>query len=131
MSNYTMTFYCRDCLAVPEEPRFRQRHVQEQVLEKLEAHKLDLVDFNLTENYHTYPEYPTRGKHKTLVEIRLDLNRMDLRSRDAIYHRCLEAMRSDELYLSDYSETESESKNTPENLFVFDMKTHRDANESA
>ena len=132
MSNYTMTFYCRDCLAVPEETQLIKRRVQEQVLDKLEAHKLELVDFNLTENYDTYPEYHTRvGKHKTLVEIRLDLTRMDLRTRDSIYHRCLLAMRADELYLSDYSETGAESKNIPPNLFVFDMKRHRDASESA
>jgi len=125
MSNYTMTFYCRDCLAVPEETQLRQRMVQEQVLHKLQDHKLELVDFNLTENYQSYPEYPTRGKHKTLVEIRLELTRMDLRSRDSIYHRCLDAMRRDELYLSDYTDGNAESPT--QNMFVFDMKSDRQA----
>lgn len=125
MSNYTMTFYCRDCLAVPEEPQIRNKLVKEQVLDKLQEHKLELVDFNLTENYQTYPEYPTRGRHKTLVEIRLELSRADLRSRDAIYHRCLEAMRHDELYLADYTDGSAESPK--QNLLVFDMKSHRQA----
>ncbi len=128
MYNYTMTFYCRDCLTIPDDGRLRRKHLLVQVLEKLLQHRLELVDFNLTKNYHTYPEYPTRGgKHKTLVEIRLDLNRSDLKSRETIYNRCLDAMQHDELYLSEYADIESNNPNTPENIFVFDMKTQSKA----
>ncbi|MFP9098126.1 hypothetical protein ACLI09_03665 [Flavobacterium sp. RHBU_24] len=132
MSNYTMTFYCRDCLPVPDASQFRpHRNLHDRIRSLMGARKLELVDFNLTENYQTYPEYHSRGRHKTIVEIRLDLNRMDLVSRESIYNRCLMAINNDELYLSDYSETGSEANAVPENLFVFDMKSHRDASESA
>lgn len=125
MSNYTMTFYCRDCLAVPEESRFIQKKVREQVLDKMQQHKLELVDFNLTENYQHYPEYPTRGRHKTLVEIKLELSRADLKSRDSIYNRCLVALQHDEVYLSDYTDGTEDSPT--QNVLVFDMKNHAQA----
>lgn len=119
MDNYTMTFYCRDCLVISPDPRMRQRQVQRQVLERMEDHKLELVDFNLTENYHTYPGYASRaGNHKTLVEIRLDLSRYDLKSRESIYDRCLNALQHGELYLSDIDENQGQ----PPAILIFDMK---------
>lgn len=122
MSNYTMTFYCRDCLAIPEDAGMRQRHVREQVLDKMQQRKLELVDFNLTENYQDYPEHSSRGNHRTLVEIKLDLTRMDLRSRDAIFIRCLNALQQDEVFLSDFTDGNEDSRE--QSVLIFDMKSH-------
>lgn len=119
MDNYTMTFYCRDCLVVPPDPRMRHRQVQRQVLERMLEHKLELVDFNRTDYLHTYPGYDKRGdRYKTLVEIRLDLSRFDLRSREAIFNRCLNALQHDELHLAQNGDAETDA----DNIFVFDMK---------
>ncbi|MFP9115289.1 hypothetical protein ACLI1A_15235 [Flavobacterium sp. RHBU_3] len=122
MDNYTMTFYCKDCLTIPADPRMRMREVQRQVMDKMQGRKLELVDFNLTENYHTYPGYSSRGTaYKTLIEIRLDLSRADFKSRDAIYNRCLSALLQDELYLSDFAD-ETLQNGDPYHIFIFDMK---------
>ena len=126
MSNYTMTFYCRDCLAVSQENRLRQKQACKQVLEKMRQHELELVDFNLTENYSMYPEYLTRGRLKTLVEIKLDLDRGDLSTRDSIYNRCLNALQRDELYLSDYTDAGNEDA-VPQSILIFDMKSQAQA----
>lgn len=127
MDNYTMTFYCRDCLVVPPDPRMRVREVQTQVLNKMTQHKLELVDFNLTQNYQISPGYHDRGAgYKTMVEIRLDLNRADLRSREAIYNRCLNALLHGDLYLTDFID-ETPSGGKPYHIFVFDKKSQAQA----
>lgn len=125
MSNYTMTFYCRDCLAIPEDVRMRQKHLREEVVDKMQTHKLELVDFNLTENYQHYPEYATRGRHKTLVEIKLDLSRADMKTRESIYNRCFIALQQHEVELSEW--TQHEEGKIPQSILVFDMKQQAQA----
>lgn len=120
MDNYTMTFYCHDCLSIPPDPRMRQKDLEQQVLQLMQEHRLELVDFNLTQNYHTYPGYERRAAdHKTLVEMRLYLTRFDLRSRDAIYNRCLNALQNGELSLSGLEEKDTEGYPV---IFIFDNK---------
>jgi hypothetical protein len=121
MDNYTVTFYCRDCINVPQEEQARQEEVCGKVLEKLLQHKLELVDFNLTENYDTYPESHKKSSSlRTIVEIKLDLTRSDLTSRDAIYNKCLYAMQQNKLYLSNNAQTGRHGEERQ--LLVFDMK---------
>lgn len=105
MDNYTVTFYCRDCINIPQEENVRQDKVCGEVLEKLVQHKLELVDFNLTENYETYPEsFKKSAKLSTIVEIKVDLTRNDLTSRESIYNRCLFAMQQKQLRLTKESQ---------------------------
>ena len=123
MSNYTMTFYCKECLTVPQQLRMRQKEVCGQVREKLIEHKLELIDFNLTENYNLYPaSHKKSATLRTIVEIRLELSRNDLRSREDIYNRCLYALMHDEVTLS--SDTVFDADAPEPQLLVFDRKPH-------
>ncbi len=111
MDNYTVTFYCRECINIPQEENVKQDEVCGQVLEKLVQHKLELVDFNLTENYEMYPEsHKKSARLRTIVEIKVDLNKNDLTSREAIYNRCLYAMQQKELQLTRESEMDASDK---------------------
>lgn len=125
MSNYTMTFYCRDCLAIPEDAAAREQRLRDEVAEKMKARQLELVDFNLTEHYQHYPEYATRGKHKTLVEIKLELSRAEMKTRESIFNRCFTALQQDEVELSEW--TQHEDGKVPQSILVFDMKRQAQA----
>jgi hypothetical protein len=121
MDNYTVTFYCRECINIPQEENVRQDKVCGEVLDKLLQHKLELVDFNLTENYEMYPDsYKKSGTLRSIIEIKLDLSRNDLSSREAIYNKCLYAMQQNQLYLS--KDTEAGLNGSQRQLLVFDMK---------
>ncbi|KOS06445.1 hypothetical protein AM493_10665 [Flavobacterium akiainvivens] len=121
MDNYTVTFYCRDCINVPQEENVRQDKVCGEVLDKLLQHKLELVDFNLTENYDTYPDSHKKSSTlRTIIEIKLDLTRADLASREAIYNKCLYAMLQNKLYLS--KDAQAGHNGQERQLLVFDMK---------
>ncbi|MES2486697.1 MAG: hypothetical protein V4581_12220 [Bacteroidota bacterium] len=122
MDTYTVTFYCKDCLVVPAQKEAKQE-VCWQVLDKMVQHELELVDFNLTENYETYPDsHKKKGTLRAVVEIRLDLERHDLQSRDSIYNKCLYAMQQNQLYLSE--DIVQEIQGQERQLLVFDKKTH-------
>ena len=122
MDTYTVTFYCKDCIAVSPKKEAKQE-VCWQVLDKMVQHELELVDFNLTENYETYPDsYKKKGTLRTVVEIRLDLDLHDLQSRDSIYNKCLYAMQNDQLYLSE--DIVQDVHGQERQLLVFDKKKH-------
>ncbi|MFL9845828.1 hypothetical protein [Flavobacterium rhizosphaerae] len=126
--DYTMTFYCKDCLSLPEDKRLRQNQVQQQVLEKMNNRQLELVDFNRTENYSNSVGYDERANdNKTLIEIKLQLDKRDLKSRDAIFNKCFVAMRQNELQLRDYSGFEDKDNSGVQNIFVFERKKHAEA----
>lgn len=120
-----MTFYCRDCLAIPEDAAAREQRLRDEVAEKMKARQLELVDFNLTEHYQHYPEYATRGKHKTLVEIKLELSRAEMKTRESIFNRCFTALQQDEVELSEW--TQHEDGKVPQSILVFDMKRQAQA----
>ena len=125
--DYTMTFYCEDCLSLPEDKRMREKQLQRQVLDKMEHGQLELVDFNRTENYSNSVGYDQRAKHKTLVEIKLRLDRADLKSREAIYNKCFKALQQNELQLADYSDFDSNEDTDLKNVITFERKRHAEA----
>ncbi len=51
MHNYTMTFKYDGEFDLPNDEESREKEVSGMVLEKLEKHEFELVDFNLTQNY--------------------------------------------------------------------------------
>ena len=128
MHNYTMTFKYDGKFDLPDEPDVRDRDLPAMVLEKLESHQFELVDFNLTENYdreHANVYIDNPFIHRSVLEIRLDLSMSDLKSRGAIYSRCLNAMHDDELLLERAFENDDKEKGMLQSIIVFEMKDNK------
>lgn len=128
MHNYTMTFKYDGEFDLPDEPDARDRDLPGMVLEKLENHHFELVDFNLTENYdreHAKVYIDNPFIHRSVLEIRLDLTMSDLKSRNAIYSRCLNALHDDELLLERAFENDDKEKGMLQSIIVFEMKNKR------
>ena len=125
MYTYTMTFTYDGDFDLPNDPFLRERMVPGMVLEKLERRDFELVDFNLSQNYDStsaerYIANP--GINRSVLEIRLDLSPADLKSREAIYSRCLKAMKQGRLKLESAHENENEELGLLQSIIVFDMK---------
>lgn len=125
MYNYTMTFKYDGEFILPNELRARAREVPLMVLQKMECNEYEMVDFNLSQNYDStsaerYIANP--GINRSVLEIRLDLSPADLKSREAIYSRCLKAMKQGRLKLESAHENENEELGLLQSIIVFDMK---------
>ena len=125
MYNYTMTFKYDGEYTLPNELRARAREVPKMVADKLQNREFEMVDFNLSQNYdgtsaERYIANP--GINRSVLEIRLDLSPADLKSREAIYSRCLKAMRQGRLKLESAHENENEELGLLQSIIVFDMK---------
>ncbi|MCW4468969.1 hypothetical protein OGH69_08345 [Flavobacterium sp. MFBS3-15] len=125
MYNYTMTFVYDGDFDLPDAPDVRDSELPRMVLEKMEQGYFQLVDFNLSENYDrhiidTYIKDP--ALHRSVLEIRLDMSRADMKSRDAIYARCLQAMRDGELSLIRAHENDDPDLGLLQSLIVFERK---------
>jgi hypothetical protein len=121
MNSYTVTFKYDGSFDLPDDPDARRTKLPGMVLEKLESNDFEMVDFNLTENYDdqyagNYIADP--DVNRSVLEIRLFLTKTDLKSRDAIYTRCLNAMRQGELSLG--SAYENEKPGLWQSIIVFD-----------
>ena len=128
MHNYTMTFKYDGEFDLPDELGVRDSELPGMVLEKLENHQFELIDFNLSENYDrenvkAYINDPLI--HRSVLEIRLDLSMADLKSRGAIYSRCLNAMQDDELLLEHAFENDDKEKGMLQSIIVFEMKNNQ------
>ncbi len=124
MNNYTVTFVYDGDFDLPDDVDKRDREVPRMVLQKMEKHEFDMVDFNLTDNYQDdyaerYIEDPYL--HRSVVEIKLDLTRKDLQSREAIYEKCLEAMRHRELNLCRAYENDNEKLGMLQSIICFEV----------
>lgn len=120
-----MTFKYDGEFDLPDEPGVRDRELPAMVLEKLEKHEFELIDFNLTENYdreHVKAYINDPFIHRSVLEIRLDLSMADLKSRGAIYFRCMTAMKHDELHLEKAFENDDKEKGMLQSIIVFEMK---------
>ena len=125
MFNYTMTFKYDGEYSLPNELRARAREVPKMVADKLENGEFEMVDFNLSENYDpdNAERYITNAQiNRLVVEIRLDLTATDLKSRDAIYSRCLKAMKAGKLKFDAAVENENEELGLLQCIIVFDVK---------
>ena len=128
MHNYTMTFKYDGEFDLPDAPEERDRDLPAMVLEKLEKRQFELVDFNLTENYdreHGKAYIKDPLIHRSVLEIRLDLSMGDLKSRGAIYMRCLNAMQDNELLLEHAFENDNKEKGMLQSIIVFEMKNNQ------
>lgn len=125
MHNYTMTFTYDGEFDLPDDEAVRDRDVPAMVLEKMEARKFQLVDFNLTENYdreHSKVYINDPYIHRAVLEIRLDLAIKDMKNREAIFNRCLEALQRDEVCLDYAFENDDKQKGMLQSIIIFDMK---------
>jgi len=125
MDTYTMTFKYDGEFNLPGDPEVRDRKVPDMVLEKLEKKEFELVDFNLSQNYDSAQakHYIDNPKvHRSVVEIRMDLSMRTLKSREAIYDCCVNAMKKGKLCLAKAFERENEKKDILQSIIVFDMK---------
>ncbi len=125
MDNYTMTFVYDGDFDLPDDPDALDRHLVQMVLGKMEGGQFQLVDFNLSENYDhnsidTYIKDPSL--HRSVLEIRLDMSRADMKTREGIFERCLKAMRNGELSLSRAQENDDPGKGLLQSLIVFEKK---------
>ena len=125
MHNYTMTFTYDGEFDIPDKEEDRNREVPAMVLDKMETRKFQLVDFNLTDNYDrenskVYIRDPFI--HRAVLEIRLDLAIKDMKNREAIYNRCLEALKCQEVALDYAFENDNKQKGMLQSIIIFDMK---------
>jgi hypothetical protein len=124
MHNYTMTFKYDGDLDLPDDQIRLEREVPKTALEKLQSHDFELIDFNLTQNYDSSNAGRYIGNpavNRSVMEIRLDLTRENLKSREAIYARCLGAMERGELRLAFACENEDKSLRQWQSIIIFDM----------
>ena len=124
MHNYTMTFKYDGDFDLPDDKGRLEREVPKTVLEKLQSHDFELIDFNLTQNYDSsnagrYIDNPSLNR--SVMEIRLDLSRENLKSREGIYARCLNAMELGELKLAFACENEDKGRRQWQSIIIFDM----------
>ncbi|MEL1245488.1 hypothetical protein AAEO56_14535 [Flavobacterium sp. DGU11] len=125
MNNYTMTFIYDGDFDLPDAQDALDRQLVKMVLGKMEGGQFQLVDFNLSENYDkhiidTYIKDPSL--HRSVLEIRLDMSRADMKSRECIFARCLNAMRNGELSLSRAQENDDPGQGQLQSLIVFEKK---------
>ena len=124
MDNYTMTFKYDGYFDLPDDPEIREREVPGMVLEKLQNGDFELVDFNLSENYNeeNAENYIDSHLHRSIVEMRLDLKIKELKSREAIFERCLKALEQNELCLARAFENQNDRLGMLQSIIIFDMK---------
>lgn len=123
MYNYTVTFKYDGEFDLPDDPEKRDTKVPRMILQKLEAHEFELIDFNLTENYHDdYAENYISDPylHRCILEIKTGLTRKDLQSRDAIYERCLREMQHGDLKLCKAYENENTQLGLTQSIICFE-----------
>ena len=123
-----MTFKYDGKFDLPDDAERHDRKVLRMVLEKLERHEFELIDFNLSENYdkdHAEVYINNPYLHRSVLEIRLDLSMNDLKSRSAIYSRCLLAMQQNELSLERAYENDNKKLGMLQSIIVFGMKAPR------
>lgn len=124
MDNYTVTFMYDGDLDIPNEPHERDKKVPHLILQKLQKHQFELIDFNLTQNYledyaETYITDPYL--HRCILEVKLNLTMQDLQTREGIYNRCLTEMQRGELKLCRAFENENTKLGMLQSIICFEV----------
>jgi len=120
-----MTFKYDGEFDLPDDEESRKKEVSGMVLEKLEKHEFELVDFNLTQNYDreyakVYIDDPFL--HRSVLEIKLDLTIADMKNREALYARCLKALQDNEVVLEYAFENDDKKNGMLQSIIVFENK---------
>lgn len=127
MHNYTVTFVYDGDFDLPDNPAERERKIPEMVIEKMEKHDFEMVDFNLTQNYEdNYAEHYIDDPylHRSVLEIKVDLSLEDLKTREAIYEQCLLAVKQHELDLCRAYENENHKLGMLQSIICLRVKSN-------
>lgn len=125
MDKYTLIFVLDGDFDLPNDPEVRDKEVPGMVLDKLENREFELVDFNLTKHYdddHVEEYIDDPYLHRSVVEVKLPLAMQELESRDAIYERCLEAMKHEQLELCRAFENDNKKLGMLQSIICFEVK---------
>lgn len=103
MDTYTMTFVDQEMLGLPPDATHHKSEVRDIVAEKFREREFMLADFNWDGYYdpqHSWAYLYDPYHYKAVVEIRLALDINALSSREAIYEKCLAALKMGELVVA-------------------------------
>ena len=126
MYTYTMTFVSGEEIALPESTVFQEKVICDMITEKLARHEMVLADFNWSGAYSfnnslSYLKSPYCVK--CVVEVRITLDSTTILSREAIYNRCLQALKQQEVLLKRSHYIKNKKSVTEQCVLSFDMKT--------
>jgi len=125
MYTYTMTFVYEGELGLPKKSLKHKEDISCIILKKLSNHELILADFNWSGNYNMENtlSYLNEPYHcGAVIEMRLNLDINIIQSRDAIYERCVVALKQEELFLNKSQELVDRRLNKHKNILSFEMK---------
>ncbi|RWW91762.1 hypothetical protein [Flavobacterium cerinum] len=102
MHTYTMTFVTGDIMGLPSDTESNEMIIRAIVTEKLIKQEFELADFNWSGSYTfdnslSYLNEPYQLN--AVVEVCVKLDIVTMRSREAIYARCLHALKLHEVLL--------------------------------
>lgn len=125
MDNYTLIFVFDGDFDLPNDPVIRDKKVPDMVLDKLESHEFELVDFNLTKHYdddyvEEYIDDPYM--HRSVVEVKMPLEMSEIQSREEIYERAVKALKQDELTLCRAFENDNKKLGMLQSIICFEEK---------
>jgi hypothetical protein len=120
-----MIFVTGDFVGLPSKAESYDMIIPRIVIEKLSKHELELADFNWSgaysyDNSLSYLNEPY--KFKMVVEVRVKLDIAILQSRQAIYERCFQAVKLNEVLLKRFECFDSKLTKT-KYVLSFDMNS--------
>jgi hypothetical protein len=127
MYTYTMTFVYEGELGLPKKILKHKNELSFFVLNKLSNHELILADFNWAGNYDKENTLSYLGdpyRCGAVIEMRLQLDITIIQSREAIYDRCINALKQHELCVQHSQQLINPDLNKPQNIISFDMKSN-------
>jgi hypothetical protein len=124
MYTYTMTFVSGDIVDLPFDTESYNKIIYSTITEKLSKQEFELADFNRSgtfalNNSLSYLDAPYRLN--SVVEVRVKCDISVLKSREAIYARCLSALKLNEVLLQRIK-CLSNLPLGPKCILCFDMK---------
>lgn len=125
MDTYTLIFVLDGDFDLPNDPEIRDKKVPDLVLEKMEKHEFELVDFNLTKHYgdeHVEEYIDDPYMHRSVVEIKIPLKMKEIKSRDTIYDHAVQALKKNELTLCRAFENDNKKLGMLQSIICFEGK---------
>jgi len=127
MYTYTMTFVSCDNIGLPaDDDVFSGNIISGIVTEKLNKHELELADFNWSGAYsfdNSLSYLMSPYKFNFVVEVRVKLDVTTIQNRQAIYDRCLEALKKDEVLLKRVECLRDDDSHKEQCVLCFDIKS--------
>lgn len=122
---YTVTFALEGIFDLPNNRSERMEKTSDLVVSEMKAGNFELVDFNLTANYHNEnAKRFTKDKKikRSILEITLKLDANDLESREAIAEKCLSVLIDGYLKLTRADESDFPDQGVLQSIICFTEK---------